>query len=69
MIVDIVQHHRSALRVLLFTLSAACLSACGAKGPLYMPDAKVRASKPAAPVLPEPAADRPVPADAVQTPK
>jgi predicted small lipoprotein YifL len=50
---------------MLFTVTCAC--ACGYKGPLYLP--KPPAGKPPTVVLPEPAPDRPLPAEAVPPPK
>ena len=56
------------MRVLV-ALAVVWLPACGYKGPLYLPKAKPDSAKSAPPVLPEPAPDRPVPAEAVPAPK
>lgn len=53
--------------VVLLTLTF--LAGCGYKGPLYIEKPKPEARKPATIVVPEPAPERPVPADAVPTPK
>ena len=49
------------LPVLLLSLAAP---ACGYKAPLYLPQAKAEAGKPAVAITPEPAPDRPIPAQA-----
>jgi predicted small lipoprotein YifL len=50
-------------------LIAAHLAGCGYKGPLFLPDTKAKARKPATIVLPEPAPDRPVPSESAPPPK
>ena len=57
------------MRLLLVLLSLAWLAACGYKGPLYLPESKAAAGKPPAIVHPEPAPDRPVPAETAPAPK
>jgi hypothetical protein len=54
------------LPVLLLCLAAP---ACGYKAPLYLPKAKAEAGKPAVAITPEPAPDRPVPAQAAPAAK
>ena len=53
--------------LLLLTLTS--FGACGYKGGLYMPDSKPPAGKSRAVITPDAAPDRPVPAEAVPTPK
>jgi predicted small lipoprotein YifL len=56
-------------RGLLVLLTVIALAACGYKGDLYLPDKKPGAAKKGAVVTPDPAPDRPVPAEAVPPPK
>jgi predicted small lipoprotein YifL len=56
------------MRVLLILAMALFLSACGTKGPLYMPKPVPAAQKPAPP-LPPAAPERPLPAEAAPVPK
>ena len=48
-------------------VALTCASACGYKGPLYLP--QPQSAKPATVVLPEPPPERPLPAEAVPPPK
>ena len=57
------------MRVWLCLLIAATLAGCGYKGPLYLPESKAPAMKPVTVVSPEPAPDRPLPAEATPPPK
>jgi predicted small lipoprotein YifL len=50
-------------------LVAAHLAGCGYKGPLFLPETKAKAGKPATVVMPEPAPQRPVPSEAAPPPK
>ena len=54
------------MRLIALALAAACLSGCGNKGPLYLPESKPQASKPP-PVTPAPT--RPQPSEAVPPPQ
>lgn len=56
-------------RVVLVLLAVAGLSACGYKGGLYMPDSKPKAVRPGAVITPDPAPDRPLPAESAPQPK
>ena len=53
----------------LLLLLATYLAGCGYKGPLFMPKPQSQAKKPGSLVTPEPAPDRPVPAEAAPPPK
>jgi len=53
----------------LMFLIAVWLTACGYKGPLYLPPPKPAASKPRAPLPVEPPPQRPVPSEAVPAPQ
>ena len=50
-------------------LAALALGACGYKGPLYLPKPTAESAKPPVVVAPEPAPDRPVPAQSAPPPK
>ena len=56
-----------ALRLLALCLATAYLCGCGNKGPLYLPDSKPQARKPAEIVAPAP--ERPQPSEAVPSPR
>jgi predicted small lipoprotein YifL len=55
-------------RALMFLLAAG-LAGCGYKAPLYIPKPAADGRKPATVVAPEPAPDRPVPAQSAPHPK
>ncbi len=55
--------------VLLLLLTVTALGACGYKGALFLPDSKPRAGKPRAVITPDPAPDRPLPAESAPSPK
>lgn len=55
--------------IIVTLLSIASLVGCGYKGPLYMPEAKADGKKSGTPAIPEPAPDRPTPAQAAPPPK
>lgn len=54
---------------ILIATTAALLSGCGYKGPLYVPAPKAAATTPETVVTPEPAPERPVPAQSAPPPK
>lgn len=56
-------------RALMLLLLAAGLAGCGYKAPLYMSKPAAEGKKPATAVAPEPAPDRPVPAQSAPQPK
>ena len=57
-------------RLSLLLLILTALVGCGYKAPLYLPDAKSESRKPRQSVVtPDPAPDRPVPAEAAPAPK
>lgn len=53
----------------LLSLIAVFMTGCGYKAPLFMPKPKSEAQKQGIVVVPEPAPDRPVPAEATPAPK
>lgn len=53
----------------LVLLAAAYLAGCGYKGPLTLPKPQSETTKQRSVVTPEPAPDRPVPAEAVPPPR
>ena len=55
------------MRFLAAAIAAACLLGCGNKGPLYLPESKPQARKPAEVVTPPPA--RPQPAESAPAPQ
>lgn len=56
-------------RVVLVLLAIAALSACGYKAGLYMPDSKPQTGRPRGVITPDPAPDRPLPAESAPQPK
>ena len=62
---------RARLSVPISLLIACALGACGYKAPLYLPKPTANAGKPATTItpVPDPAPDRPVPAQSAPPPK
>ena len=56
-------------KVLLLLGCGVFLAGCGFKGPLYLPDGKTETRQPGPAATPDPAPDRPVPAEATPPPK
>ena len=57
------------MRTFLAFCLAGCLAGCGYKAALYIPKPAAGGSKAGAAVTPEPAPDRPVPAQSAPAPK
>ena len=57
------------LRVLSLIVAALFATGCGYKGPLFMPKPKAEGKPPGVIVTPEPAPERPVPAEAAPASK
>jgi predicted small lipoprotein YifL len=57
------------MRSILPLMLALCAGGCGYKGPLYFPEAKPGVKQPGPAIAPEPAPDRPVPAQSAPPPR
>ena len=56
------------MRLVCIAIALVLVGACGYKGPLYLPDSKPPARKPAGVVVPPPS-ERPQPSEAVPPPQ
>ena len=56
------------VRIVPLALALTLITACGYKGPLYLPESKPDARKPGT-ALPDPVPERPLPSEAAPAPK